>query len=158
MQWFRRGPEENPDDFWRETARKRGGEIGFFTFATLVGRSGGAILNFPGLLYKAGDTFWFEDFERDNWLAKILSSRKKYEKTEISFGTAEVRFVRLVSRMNAARCVGGAVAPEQLAPATVFARVFSTPVTQIGLSDGSSLFFEIMQRKEFAAQLAPAAK
>jgi hypothetical protein len=158
MQWFRRGPEENPDDFWRETARKRGGEIGFFTFATLVGRSGGAILNFPGLLYKSGDTFWFEDFERDNWLAKILSSRKKYEKTEISFAAAEVRLVRLVSRMSASRCVGGAVEPGQLAPATVFSRVFSTPVTQVGLADGSSLFFEIMQRKEFAAQVEPATK
>jgi len=39
MQWFRRGPEENPEDFWAETARRRGGEIRFFTFATLVGRS-----------------------------------------------------------------------------------------------------------------------
>jgi hypothetical protein len=156
MQWFRRGAEENPDDFWKETALKRGGEVTFFTFATLVGRSGGAMLNFPGLLYRSGETFWFEDFERDNWLAKILSSRRKYEKTEISFAAVEVQFVRLVSRMSAARCVGGAVAPGQLAPATVFARFFSTPVTQIGLKDGSSLFFEIMQRKEFAAQLTPA--
>jgi hypothetical protein len=156
MQLFRRGADENPDDFWRETARKRGGDVTFFTFATLVGRSGSALLNFPGLLYKSGETFWFEDFERDNWLAKILSSRRKYEKTELSFAAAEVQFVRLVSRMSAARCVGGAVAPQQLAPATVFARLFSTPVTQVGLRDGSSLFFEIMQRKEFAAQLTPA--
>jgi hypothetical protein len=158
MQLFRRGAEENPEDFWAETARKRGGEIGFFTFATLVGRSGDALLNFPGLLYKSGDTFWFEDFERDNWLAKILSSRRKYEKTEVSFAAAEVDFVRLVSRMSASRCIGGAVAPTQLTPASVFARVFSSPVTQIGLRDGSSLFFEIMQKKEFAAQLTPAAK
>ena len=158
MQWFRRGPEESPEDFWRETARKRGGEISFFTFATLVGRSGDALLNFPGLLYKAGEMFWFEDFERDNWLAKILSARRKYEKTELSFAATDVRFVRLVSRMNAARCVGGAVAPDALPAVSVFARMFSTPVTQVGLSDGSSLFFEIMQRKEFAAQLAPATK
>jgi hypothetical protein len=158
MQWFRRGADENPEDFWAETARKRGGEIGFFTFATLVGRSGDALLNFPGLLYKSGDIFWFEDFERDNWLAKILSSRKKYEKTEISFPVTEVQFVRLVSRMSASRCVAGAVPPGQLAPATMLTRFFSTPVTQVGLSDGSSLFFEIMQRKEFAAQLVPATK
>lgn len=158
MQLFRRSAEENPEDFWAETARKRGGEIGFFTFATLVGRSGDTILNFPGLLYKSGDIFWFEDFERDNWLAKILSSRKKYEKTELSFSSTEVQFVRLVSRMSASRCIGGAVAPAQLPPASVFARVFSSPVTQVGLRDGSSLFFEIMQRKEFAAQLTPAVK
>ena len=158
MQWFRRSAEENPEDFWSETARKRGGEIRFFTFATLVCRSGGTLLNFPGLLYKSGDIFWFEDFERDNWLAKILSARRKYEKTEISFPSTEVEFVRLVSRMSAARCVGGAIAPGQLKPATVLTRLFSTPVTQIGMRDGSSLFLEIMQRKEFAAQFTPAAK
>ena len=154
LQLFRRGPEENPDDFWRETGRKRGGDVTFFTFATLVGRSGSALLNFPGLLYKAGESFWFEDFERDNWLAKILSTRRKYEKTELSFAVAEVQFVRLVSRMSAARCVGGAAAPEKLPPVSVVARFFTTPVTQIGLKDGTALFFEIMQRKEFSAQLA----
>jgi hypothetical protein len=158
MQWFRRGPEENPEDFWRETARKRGAEVGFFTFATLLGRSGETLLNFPGLLYKSGDVFWFEDFERDNWLARLLSARRKYEKTEISFPAVEVQFTRLVSRMSASRCIGGAVGPERLAPATVFTRFFSTPVIQVGLRDGSSLFFEIMQRKEFIAQLPPAAK
>ncbi len=156
LQLFRRGAEENPEDFWKETALKRGGEITFFTFATLVGRSGGALLNFPGLLYKSGETFWFEDFERDNWLAKILSSRRKYEKTEMFFAAGEVQFVRLVSRMSAARCIGGAVAPEKLAPVSFFARFFTTPVTQVGLKDGTSLFFEIMQRREFAAQLTPA--
>ena len=114
LQLFRRGAEENPEDFWKETALKRGGEITFFTFATLVGRSGGALLNFPGLLYKSGETFWFEDFERDNWLAKILSSRRKYEKTEMFFAAGEVQFVRLVSRMSAARCIGGAVARRSL--------------------------------------------
>ena len=38
MQWFGRRQEESPEDFWRETAAKRGGEIGFLTFATLLGR------------------------------------------------------------------------------------------------------------------------
>jgi hypothetical protein len=41
---------------------------------------------------------WFEDFERDNWLAKIMGGRRKFEKTEVSFSKAEVRAKRLVDR------------------------------------------------------------
>jgi hypothetical protein len=155
MQWLRRGKEEDPSEFWRQTAARRGGEIGFFTFATLLGKSGGAVLNFPGLLYTVGDTVWFEDFERDNWLSRILSSRQKYEKTEMSFSMSEVKFTRVVSRGAAARCIGGAVAPDDLATASIITRVFSTPVAQIGLHDGPSIFLEVMQRKELFALLAP---
>ena len=154
MQWFRRGPEENPADFWKETARKRGGEIGFFTFATLLGRSADVVLNFPGLLYTVGDVVWFEDFERDNWLSRIFGGKGKYQKTEVSFPTSDVQFTRLVSRAAAARCIGGVVPPGALPAASFFAQVFSTPVVEVGLQDGSAIFFEIMMRKEFFARLA----
>jgi hypothetical protein len=154
MQWLRRGKEEDPTEFWRQTAARRGGEIGFFTFATLLGKSGGTVLNFPGLLYTVGGVIWFEDFERDNWLSRILSSRQKYEKTEVSFSLSEVKLTRIVSRVAAARCIGGVIAPEDLAPASFFTRVFSTPVAQIGLHDGTSIFLEVMQRKELFALLA----
>jgi hypothetical protein len=155
MQWLRRAQEDDPAEFWRQTGERRGGEIGFFTFATLVGRSGGSFLNVPGLLYSVGDFFWFEDFERDNWLSKIFASRTKWEKTELSFSKSEVQFIRIVSRVGAARCIAGAVAPEKVATASVFTKLFSSPVTQVVLRDGSAIFFEVMQRKEFLAQLAP---
>jgi hypothetical protein len=153
MQWLRRAPQESPEDFWKETARKRGGEIGFFTFATLLGRSADAVLNFPGLLYTVGGTVWFEDFERDNWLSRILGGRGKYQKTEISFPEADIAFTRLVSRANAARCIGGAAAPKDLPVAGLFARLFSTPVVELGMVDGTAVFFEIMMKKEFFARL-----
>jgi hypothetical protein len=155
MQWLRRGPQESPEDFWKETARKRGGEIGFFTFATLLGRSADAPLSFPGLLYTVGEIVWFEDFERDNWLSRILGGKGKYQKTEISFPSADISFTRLVSRANAARCIGGVIAPDKIPEASFFARIFSTPVVELGMSDGSAVFFEIMMRKEFFAHLAP---
>jgi hypothetical protein len=151
MNWFRSAPEADPDDFWRQTAAKRGGEILFRTFATLLGRSGGRRLDLPGLLYAVGGTLWFEDFERESWLAKIIPSRQKYEKTELSFSMAEIRQVRGVSRSTAARCIGGAVPAERLPKATALTRMFSAPVTQLILSDGSALFFDILQRKEFIA-------
>jgi hypothetical protein len=154
MQWLRRGPQESPEDFWKETARKRGGEIGFFTFATLLGRSRDAVLNFPGLLYTVGDMIWFEDFERDNWLSRILGGKGKYQKTEISFPSSEIQFTRLVARSSAARCIGGVAEPGNLPTATFFTRIFSTPVVALGMRDGSAVFFEIMMRKEFLAHLA----
>jgi hypothetical protein len=153
MQWLRRRPEENPADFWRQTAEKRGGEVGFFTFATFLGKSSDQFQGLPGLLYTVKDSVWFEDFERDNWLSRIVSSRQKYEKTELSFLLAEVRLARLVSKIGATRCIGGAVSSEKLPPVSFLTRIFSTPVTQVGLDDGSSLFFEVMLRKEFLALL-----
>ena len=75
MQWFGRSREEDPEEFWRQTAAKRGGEIGFLTFATLLGRSADQPLDLPGLLYTVGDAVWFEDFERDNWLARGVKKK-----------------------------------------------------------------------------------
>jgi hypothetical protein len=151
MQWFRRGREESPDEFWRQTAAKRGGEIGFLTFATLLGRSGDQQLDLPGLLYTVGEMVWFEDFERDNWLSKILGGRKKFEKTEISFSRAEVRSAKLVSRSGAARCIAGVVPPEKLSPVSALGRILSTPIVQVSLAGGSSIFFDMIRRSDFIA-------
>jgi hypothetical protein len=155
MQWLRRAQDDDPAEFWRQTAERRGGEVRFFTFATLVGRSGGSFLNFPGLLYLVGDLFWFEDFERENWLSKIFASRTKWEKTELSFSKSEVQFTRIVARGGAARCIAGSIPPEKVAPASILTMIFSSPLIQVGLRDGAAIFFEILQRKEFLAHLAP---
>src|SRR5208283_2065053 len=151
MQWFGRSREESPEEFWRQTAAKRGGEIVFLTFATLLGRASDQPLDLPGLLYLVGETLWFEDFERDNWLSKIMGGRKKFEKTEISFVRAEVRAVQLVSRGSAARCIAGAVPAERLSPVSAVGRILSTPVVQVSLSNGTSLFFDMISRGEFTA-------
>ena len=147
--WNRRGQDESPAEFWRQTAEKRGGEVGFFTYATFLGRSGERVLGLPGLLYEVGEMIWFEDFERDNWLARIVGSRQKYQKTEASFPKSEVLFTRLVSRRSAYRCIGGGASPESLAPLPAIARLFATPVVQVGLRGGFSLFLEILQQGEF---------
>jgi hypothetical protein len=154
MQWFGRGREEDPQEFWRQTAAKRGGEIGFLTFATLLGRSGDQPLDLPGLLYTVGDMVWFEDFERDNWLAKIMGGRRKFEKTEISFSKPEVRATRLVTRSGAARCINGAVPAEKLAAATAFGRILANPIVLVTLSNGTSLFFDMIRRAEFISLFA----
>ncbi len=149
MQLWSRRQDENPAEFWRKTGEKRGGEIGLFTFATLLGRSGDGPLGLPGLLYTVGERIWFEDFERDNWLSKILGSRQKYEKTELSFDRAEVTFSRVVSRAGAYRCISGGMAPGALHPMSAFSRLFSAHALQVGLQDSSSVFLEIMRENEF---------
>ncbi len=149
MQLWSRRQDENPAEFWRKTGEKRGGEIGLFTFATLLGRSGDGPLGLPGLLYTVGERIWFEDFERDNWLSKILGSRQKYEKTELSFDRTEVTFSRVVSRTGAYRCISGGMAPGTLHPMSAFSRLFSAHALQVGLQDYSSVFLEIMRENEF---------
>jgi len=147
--WGAKRQDETPADFWRKTGEKRGGEIGLFTFATLLGRSGDGPLGLPGLLYTIGDRVWFEDFERDNWLSKILGSRQKYEKTEFSFDKVEVTFSRIVSRTSAYRCIGGGLAPDALRAMSAFGRLFAAHAVQVGLRDSSSVFLEIMRESEF---------
>jgi hypothetical protein len=154
MQWFGRGKEESPEEFWRQTAAKRGGEIGFLTFATLLGRSADQFLDLPGLLYLVNDTVWFEDFERDNWLAKIVGGKRKFEKTEMSFHRSEVRASQLVSRAGATRCIAGAVPAEKLTAVSAVARVLSTPIVQVSLTNGMSLFFDMIRRGEFIEMFA----
>ena len=158
MQWFRRGKEEDPEEFWRQTAAKRGGEIGFLTFATLLGRSGDQPLDLPGLLYMVGDMVWFEDFERDNWLARIMGGRRKFEKTEISFSRQEVAAARLVTRTAATRCITGAVPAEKLPAASTLGRILSNPIVLVTIAGGSSLFFDMIRRTEFVALFDVTAK
>jgi len=157
MQWLGRGKEEDPQEFWERTAARRGGQIGFMTFATLLGRAGDRALELPGLLYVVGETVWFEDFEKDNWLAKIMGGRKKFEKTELSFGRAEIRVSRLVSRSAALRCIAGVLQADHLRGVSAWTRIFSTPIVLVSLHNGTTLFFDMIRRAEFVSKVAGAA-
>ncbi len=140
---------ESVAEFWQKTAQKRGGEIGLSTFATYHGRSGDKYLGLPGLMYTVGNTVWFEDFQKDNWLSAILDPRKKsYVKTEFEFSKLDVAFIRLVSFPNALQCIKGGANPNKLPTISSLAKFFSTTVVQISFTQGHSLFFEIMKREE----------
>ena len=154
MQLFNRKQEEDPDEFWQKTAERRGGQVGFLTFATLLGRAGDRPMELPGLLYVVGDMIWFEDFERDNWLARIIGGKRKFEKTELSFGRAEIRVSRLVSRSAAMRCIGGGLPVEHLHAVSSVARIFTTPIVQVTLDNGTTLFFDMIRRLEFVSEVA----
>jgi hypothetical protein len=151
MQLFGKKNVEDPDAFWRTTAEKRGGAIGFITYATLLGRTKDAILDRAGLLYTVGDAVWFEDFERDNWLARMMNGKTAFVKTEITFSLSEVVFTRAVSRSNAMASIAGKKEPASLPVITALGRFLSTPFIMVGLRDGTALFFDAIRRRELLA-------
>jgi hypothetical protein len=151
------GGEKDLATFWRGVGERRGGEVGFTTFATFTGRAGRdplVTMGLPGLLYRVGDRFWFEDMERDNWLLRILPPRRPFSKTELSFARDEVAAARAVSRATANRCLRGGIEAGSTAPLGRIGRLFATSVVQVQLADGSALFFEVMREREFLAELA----
>jgi len=151
------GGERDLTTFWRGIGERRGGEVGFRSFATYAGRSGDGPAGLTGLLYRVGDRFWFEDFERDSWLLRILPPRRPFAKTELSFERGAVTDVRIVSRGTAYRCLRGSLPPAAAAPLGRVGRLFSTPVVQVTLDDGSALFLEIMREREFLVELSATA-
>lgn len=143
-------PDQTPDEFWAEIEEKRGGKVVFFTFSKYVGRSRSEVDNLPGLLYVINDIAYFEDFEKDNMLAKLIGRKKKYEKTEFSFPLENVTKVQFVSQGNALKCISGLVADEELKGMTKLTRIFTNPVYQVILNTGESIFFEqVMDEKKF---------
>jgi len=148
MLGFGKPDTESVDEFWKKTAEKRGGDVGLITFATYVGRSGTELLMLAGVLYTVGRSVWFEDFDRDNWFARLIGQGKKWEKTEMGFPKSDVSFVRVVSKGSAYRCVRGALDQRQTQAVSPLARFFSSPSLQIGLVQGHSLFFEVLKQKE----------
>ena len=143
--------ENDASKFWEEREKMRGGKVSFFTFATFLGRSNDKALNLGGLLYIIDGKIFFEDFEKDNWLFKILSRKKTYEKTEFDIKRDDIVETRIVTKNMALNCISGIIEDSDTKPlgglqAALFQKVF-----QLRLKSGYSLFFEIMKAKEFIA-------
>ena len=93
--------------FWEERENQKGGKVSFFTFATFLGRSRDKNLNLGGLLYLINKTLTFEDFEKENWLLKIMNRKREYEKTEYDIEKKDIVEVKLVSKNTALNCISG---------------------------------------------------
>jgi len=165
------GGERDFTSFWQGVGERRGGEVTFYTFATYVGRVpaettsepgpagvspalAGFPMGLPGLLYLVGDRFWFEDFEKDNWLLRLIPPKRPFAKTEVWFDRADVVGHRVISRSAAYRCVAGRMAAEATLPLGRIARFFSSQVLQVDLRPQSSMFFEVMRQEEILRLLA----
>ena len=141
--------ESEAREFWAEKERERGGTIGFYTFATYLGMSDDRAVSLGGLLYTVNGKIYFEDFEKENWLLKLVNKKQKWGKTEFSVRTEDISCIRVVNRGSAMSCTGGRLSGEETKPLSPFMRIFTKPVAQLLLHNGSSLFFEIMRLGDF---------
>jgi hypothetical protein len=143
------------EKFWADREKEKGGKVRFFTFATLIGRSsligrsGDSAVNLGGLLYIIDGTITFEDFEKDNWLYKIMNRKKDYEKTEFDLKADDIAEIKLVSKNTALNCIAGILPDTATKPLGGLNLIFTQKVFQLRLKSGYSLFFEIMKAKEF---------
>ncbi|MCK4923361.1 MAG: hypothetical protein KAS61_00220 [Spirochaetes bacterium] len=135
--------------FWEEKEAERGGKVTFHTFATFHGRSSDRQLTNGGLIYIIDDRIYFEDFERENWLIKLISRKQKYEKTEFIIKIKEISLARIVSRNSALNCIAGFCESLETKELSAFTKLFAKPMVQIMMKNGSSLFFDIMRANDF---------
>ncbi len=164
------GGEVDFEAFWKGVGERRGGEVTFYTFATFLGRVppggeapataagaaagarrrafAGSVLALPGLLYLVGERFWFEDFEKDNWLLRLIPPKRPFARTEVAFDRSEVTGHRVISRGVAYRCIAGRLPTEVTAPLSRIGRLLSSPAVQLDLKPKASLFFEVMREEE----------
>ena len=151
---FQRKETQSPDDFWGDRERDKGGPVGFKSFSILLGKSDDSPQNLAGILYQVNDTMYFEDFEKDNMLAKIVSRNRKYEKTEFSFLRSDVREMRLVSKNAALSSIEGSLRDSETKPFTTLGSLFGKPAVQLMFVSGYSLFFDVMEVKGLQALFA----
>lgn len=145
--------EEEARRFWRNKEREKGGAVSLYTFATFFGRSGDRMLNLSGLLYMVDMKLYFEDFEKENWLMKMMNRKSDYEKTEFSVPAGDIVDTRVVTRASAMNCVEGFVGIQETRELGGVLRVLSKPVLQINLRNGTAMFFEVMKLGELRSAL-----
>jgi hypothetical protein len=157
---FKKPDLMSPEEFWKQTAEKRGAEIKYYTFAIYLGRSKETLLDLGGLLYLAGDTLWFEDFEKQSSLfgfqtsGKLFGAKKPYVKTEFSVPRADIVSAKVISKKAAMSCVMGWMEPANAPVITRWGDLFSRPAVQIGLREGKALYFDAMKERELVGLLS----
>ncbi|MBO4388203.1 MAG: hypothetical protein J5785_02050 [Spirochaetales bacterium] len=145
----------NPADFLSEIESRRGGKVGWRTYSTWF-CDGRNLREYGVFLYEIDSVLWYEDFEhRPTLLGYKLPKRKnepEYEKLQGSFTPADVESVTEVSKVRAVSFFRTGD-PECLKPAGTAERILRRLVTLVRLKDGRTLFFELLDRKQFEAKL-----
>jgi len=145
--------ESEARKFWEEKEAEKGGKVTFYTFATFLGRSSDRQVTNGGLVYIIDDKIFFEDFEKDSWLVKLIARKKQYEKTEFIIKKGDISLSRIVTRNSALNCIAGFCESQETKELSVFMKLFAKPVVQIMMKTGSSLFFDMMRGQDFIKEL-----
>ena len=150
-----RDTQEEAREFWAGKEEERGGKVDFYTFATFLGMSDDRNSMLGGLLYTIDGKIYFEDFEKENWILKVIGRKQKWEKTEFTIKSDEIARVKVVLRGSALSCIGGRLNGEETKAVSPFMRIFTKPVVQLLMKNGASYFFEIMQLGDFMRAVQP---
>ena len=121
--------------FIKEREEKLGAPITFRTYSTWYGKVGGELREYGVFLYSDGKTLVYEDFDRN---PQILGN---------SFPLSDIKGIDQVTRSSAEKAVK-AMKDISRSPSAL-SRFFRRLVTRVILSDGSVLFFELIDHKAF---------
>jgi len=145
--------EQEAREFWAKKEEEKGGRVKFYTFATYMGRWSDRSVALGGLVYIVKNNIYFEDFEKENWILRVVQRKSKYEKTEFSIDIDDISETKITSRNSALNCIEGFVEPGNTKTLAPLMKLLAKPVVQINLKNGSALFFEIMKAGEFINSL-----
>jgi len=150
---FMKDVEQEAREFWAKKEEEKGGRVKFYTFATYMGRWSDRSVALGGLVYIVKNNIYFEDFEKENWILRVVQRKSKYEKTEFSIDIDDISETKITSRNSALNCIEGFVEPGNTKTLAPLMKLLAKPVVQINLKNGSALFFEIMKAGEFINSL-----
>lgn len=143
--------DKNTEAFIQEIEKRRGGPMGFRTYATWFGASTGEIRDYGVFLYKIGDVFFFEDFERQPTIFGIKipegKNKKPYEKLEGSFRASDIVSSRLVVKKRADFIITAKGDLNRLQDPNFLQKFFSELVTEITLADGRKYYMQLLDPK-----------
>jgi hypothetical protein len=139
-----------PEAFWNEREKRFGGSVVYRTFAKFLGNSNTQLYDLPGLLYHINDQLIFEDFEKENWLSKLVQRDSDYEKTEFHLQLSAIERIQWIARSSAMDIIDGKKDGREEPPVSRIKKFLAGSVTQVLLTSGRSVFFEIVGEKEFA--------
>lgn len=151
--------ENNEDaaEFLQSLEDKWQGHITWKTFSTWFACTDGTIRDYGIFMVKINNTFFFQDFERENAIFGMkLTTKKKKQKfvlMEGSFHKDEVTDVYQVTQVNARAIVEKGKSVDSVKKATKVDKLFKKIVTLVKLKNGTALFFEFLDYKEFLNEL-----
>ena len=136
--------------FIKEREEKLGAPITFRTYSTWYGKVGGELREYGVFLYSDGKTLVYEDFDRNPQILGIpihAKNKPEYIKLEYSFPLSDIKGIDQVTRSSAEKAMK--TLKDISRSPSALSRFFRRLVTRVILSDGSVLFFELIDHKAF---------
>ena len=149
--------DEETEIFISDLEKKFGGELTWRTFSTWYGCSDGIQREFGVFMFQIGDTFHFEDFEKENLIfgMKIGTNNKKkkepFVKLERAFEKDQIQSINTTTRSIANNIIRKRLDPSAIKNVNIIDKLFKKLVTAVILKDGTIHFFELIGPKDFEA-------